>query len=198
MAVSRNIGPTVEILLKRVRQEGGLAVDVDLATKVYSYCERVTNTFTKRVKDSTALSVPKEKLIFNYRDEISDAIDIIEIRKSGARIEKLDTLFDLAAYNPDGFRKIDGTSFEAWIQVGKDILVLYPGQAAASSVDVTYSKLLTLHTDFTTSYNTASELPPEDIELALKLAEAVLLTSYRQNKAAQITLKKIAGELFGQ
>ena len=57
---TRNIGPTVETLMRRVRQEGGLAVDLDLATKIYSYCEQVTNAFTKRIRLTTSLTTPKE------------------------------------------------------------------------------------------------------------------------------------------
>jgi len=186
---TRNIGPTVEILMRRVRQEGGLAVDPDFATKVYSYCEQVSNAFSKRVRGTTSLSVPKEKLLFNYRAEISDAIEITRVRESNRRIEKFDDVSQLSAYDIDWFRNITGTRFEAWTQLGRDILILYPGQAAASSVDVEYVKLLTLHNDFAASYNTTSELPDEDIELALKLSEIVLLCRFRQHNVLQRHLK---------
>jgi len=178
----RQIGPIVETLMRRVRQEGGLAVDPDFATTIYSYCEQITNAYTHRVISSTTLSVPRQKLLFNYRIEIPDAIDIVSIRdaSTGRRIDPFDNLSAIAAYDIDWFRKIDGTRFDAWCQLSRDILILYPGQAAASTVSVEYSKLLTLHTDFTTSYNTDSELPSEDIEFALKLSEIVLLTRFRQ------------------
>ena len=95
----------------------------------------------------------------------------------------------MSAYDINWFRNITGTRFETWTQLGRDILILYPGQAAASSVDVTYVKLLTLHTNHKAAYNTASELPDEDIEFALKLAEIMLLARFRQHKPLQRRLK---------
>ncbi len=195
----RQLGPITETLMRRIRQQGGLAVNPDFALEVYSRCEQVTNTFTKRVLSSTTLNVAKEKLLIHYRDVtegVSDAIDIVSIRESGRRIEKVDHLSKLSAYDIDFFRNITGTRFEAWCQIGRDLLVLYPGQAAASSVDIEYVKLLTLKTDFDADYNTDSELPSEDIELALKLAEVVLLTRFRQINEANILLKAITSKLF--
>ena len=195
--MARQIGPTVEILMRRVRQEGGLAVDPDFATEIYSRCEQVVNTFTRRVLSSTTLATPKEKLLFHYRDEISDAIDIVSIRESGRRIERADSLIALSAYDIDWFRKVDGTRFEAWHQIGRDILILYPGQASVSSVTVEYVKLLTLYTDFTAYYDTNSDLPDEDIEFALQLAELILLTRLRQLDVANKLLKAFA-QLVGK
>lgn len=178
--MARQIGPTVEILLRRVRQEGSPFISEDFATTVYSRCEQVINAYTQRVTASTSLSTPKEKLLFQYRIEIPDAIDILNVRESNRRVERCNNLMDLAAYDIDWFRNITGTRFESWCQLGRDILILYPGQAVTSSVDIKYVKLLTLRDDFDLYYNTDSELPDEDIEMALGLAELVLLASFRQ------------------
>jgi len=185
----RQIGPTVEILMQRVRQTGGLAVDPDFATEIYSYCEQIINAHTKRVITSTTLTTPKEKLLFHFRTEISDALEIVTIRESGRRIEKFTTLDQISAYDIDWFRNITGTRFEAWIQLSRDLLILYPGQAAISSVDIEYVRKLTQYTNFAASYNTDSELPGEDIEMVIELAEIVLLTRFRQIKEAQDKMK---------
>jgi hypothetical protein len=171
--------------MRRVQQEGGLAVAPDFATTIYSYCEQIANTHTQRVIDTGVLTVPKQRLLFTYRDEFADAIDIISIRQSGRRIERVDDLTKFSAYDVDWFRSIAGTRLDAWHQIGRDILILYPGLAAASTADVEYVKLLTMHTNFAASYNTDSELPDEDIELALKIAELVLLTRFRQLPAVK-------------
>lgn len=177
--MSRAIGPTVEILLRRIRQEGGLALDVDLATKVYSICEQVTNTALERVLITDTLTVPKEKLLFSLRDEFADAISITTFVKSNREITRVDSLDEFSAYETNWFRSISGTRFEAWHQIGRDLFILYPGQAAASSIEITYVKLLTTHTDFEASYNTDSDLPDEDVDIALALAELVFLTRFR-------------------
>ena len=177
--MSRNIGPTVEILLRRIRQEGGLALNVDLATRVYSHCEQIVNTALRRVLVSDTLTVPKQKLLFTLRDEFSDAIEVVSFTKSNRDIPRADTLADLSAYSPTWFRSIAGTRFESWLPLGRDLFILYPGQAAASSITITYVKLLTLYTNFAAAYTTASTLPDEDVDIALALAELTLLARYR-------------------
>ncbi len=182
--MSRALGPTVEVLMRRVRQEGGLAVAPDFAMEIYTFCTQIINAFFRNVIGTTTFDVPKERLLFAYRDSgdgISDAIDICDIRDdSGVRIEKFTSLRNLSAYDPDFFRKVDGTAFEAWCQLKRDILILYPGQAAASTVDITYVKLLARYNDFEGQYNTNNELPDEDVEYAIELAEIVLLARFRQ------------------
>lgn len=177
--MSRTIGPIVEILLRRVRQEGGLAIDVDLAMEVYSRCEQIINTAFAKVLVTTTFNVPKQKLIFSLRDEFADAISIVSFTQSNRDIPQSDSLDDLSAYSPTWFRSITGTRFESWHLLGRDLFILYPGQAAASSLTITYVKLLTLHTNFAASYNSASGLPDEDVEAALTLAELVLLCRFR-------------------
>ena len=189
--MSRKIGPTVEILMRRVRQEGALAINPNLATKIYSYCEQLTNIKLRRVISSTSLTTPKERLLFNYREEIPDAANIISVLESNRELFKCTSLTDLSAFDLTWFRNITGTRFEAWHQIGKDILILYPGQAAISSVTIRYIKLLTLQTDFAASYNTSSDLPDEDIDVAINLAELVLLARFRQVKTFPKRLKEI-------
>ena len=190
--MTRYIGQTIDVLLNRVRQSGGIAIDPDLATRIYSYCEQVINTYTRRVTATTTLTTGAEKLVYNYRREITDAIDIVSVRDSGRRVERQQWLGALAAYDQTWFRNITGTRYELWAQVGRDILVLYPAKASASSVTVQYTKLLTYHDDFSASYNTASELPDEDVESALSLAEVVLLTRNRQLAEVKLRLADFA------
>jgi hypothetical protein len=72
----RQIGPIVEILLQRVRQSGGLATPVDIATQIYSLCEQLVNLATARITGTATLAPPLYKLLYNYRNEIPDAIGI--------------------------------------------------------------------------------------------------------------------------
>lgn len=183
--MARQIGPTVEILLRRVWQEGGLAVDPDFATEIYGRCEQVINAHTKRVISSDTLSLPKERLLFNLQEEFSDAVEIISLRDSTGRgITKCDNLVALSAYDIDWFRKVDGTRVEAWCPLNRDLFVVYPGLASAGTLSIEYVTLITLYTDFTLAYNEDSQLPSEDIEMALKLAEIVLLARLRQLSGA--------------
>ena len=177
--MSRQIGPTIEILLRRIRQEGGFALSPDLATKVYSLCEQVVNTALKRVLVTTTLNIPKQKLLFSLRSEFPSALDIISFTQSNRDIPSVASLNDFSAFDPNWFRSITGTRFEAWHQLSRDLFILYPGQAAASSIEITYVKLLTLRDDFSANYNENSELPDEDVDIALALAELILLVRFR-------------------
>jgi hypothetical protein len=177
--MTRQIGPIVEILMQRVRQSGGLAVSENQAVSIYSLCEQITNLSTKRVTESSTVTIPKEKLIFPFRVLLPNAIGIKRITESGREILRARSINDLSSYDIGWFRSISGTRFESWTQIGFDLLVLYPGSAAATTVDIEYVKLLTHHTDFAASYNIDSELPSEDVEIALSLAEIILLKRFR-------------------
>jgi len=193
--MSRSIGQTVEILLRRVRQEGGLAVDVNLATEIYSRCEQIINVALSCVLVNATLNTPKQKLLFSLRTEFPAAASIVSFTQSNRTIPQSKTLDEFSAYSPDWFRSIDGTRFESWHPIGRDLFILFPGQAAASSLTITYVKLLTLHTSFAASYNTASELPDENIEAALILAEIILLCRFRLLSAIPKRLEQAASLL---
>lgn len=177
--MSRNLGPTTEILLRRVRQYGGFALTPSFALEIYSRCEQLTNAATRRVLSSSSLSIPKQQLLFNFRDSLPSAIEITNITESNRKLSQILSLGDLASYDITWFRNITSDRFESWSQIGRDILIIYPGKATASSVNVEYVKLLTLYDDFTAHYNTASELPDEDVDLALGLAEIICLLRFR-------------------
>ena len=176
--MSRQIGPTVEILMRRIRQEGGLALSPDFATSIYSQCEQIVNTAFRRVLITTNLTVPKQKLLFTLRDEFPDAIAIVTFIQSNRELAKLASFAELSAYDPNWFRSIAGTRLEAWYPIGRDLFCLYPGQASSSTVEITYVKLLTYRTSFTDNYDENSDLPDEDVDIALALAELILLTRF--------------------
>jgi len=53
------------------------------------------------------------------------------------------------------------------------------------SVTVTYTKLTTEYTDFEIDYDSALDLPDEDVDIALGLAEVILLLRSRTFDAAR-------------
>jgi len=189
--MSRQAGPTTEILLKRVREYGGLATDTDYAISILSRCQRIANAGFGFVKTSGTLTVPKQKLIYTYRSEFASAIDITSVKVGTRRLLRVDTLSDLAALDIDWWRKIDGTRLEAFCQLGRSLLILYPGLASASSATVTYTKLTTAATSFSGNYNDDLELPDEQLDFALMLAEALLLLSSRRNLEASKRLSDL-------
>lgn len=183
--MSRNIGPTVEILMRRIRQEGGFALDPNFATQIYSRCEQITNTALRRVISTDTISLARRKLLFNFRDLLPNAVDIISIVENNHEVYPVSDIKEFAVYSSTWFRDITGTSIESFMQIGRDILLIYPGQTAARSVSVDYVKLLTYYDNFDADYNTQSELPDEDVDVAIALAELTFLLRFRLFNAFQ-------------
>ena len=136
--MSRNIGPTVEILLQRVRQTGGLAVDEDFATQIFTIAQQFTNAVLRRVFTSETLTTSKEKLLYSISSDLTNAIDIVSITESTRELVKCNSIADFSAYEQNWFRNITATRFEAWHQLSRDFFILYPGKASASSVTVEF------------------------------------------------------------
>jgi len=182
--MTRYVGPTVEILMKRIREEGGIALDPDEATKILSRCQRIVNAGTKRVVASGTLTTYKQQLVYAYRDQLPDAIDIISIKDGDRTLQRFDALHELDAYDKSWFRRT-GSQFDFWLQLGRDLLIIYPAKTVNDSVTVTYTKLTTEYTDFEIDYDSALDLPDEDVDIALGLAEVILLLRSRTFDAAR-------------
>ena len=176
--MARNAGPTAEILLKRVREQGGVGTSIDFAIQLLSRCQRVVNAGIGRVITSSSFTINPEQLIYKYRDSLVDAVDVVSI-KDGDRTLLRSSLADLSAYDVDWVRKVDGDRAEFWAQLGRDILVVYPGQAAEDSLTVYYTKLTTEVTTSGADYNTELDLAEEDVELAVGLGEVMMLARGR-------------------
>lgn len=193
--MARTIGATTDILLARVRQSGDLAIDNDDALHVLTICQQIIAVYLSKVITTTSFSTTGSTLV--YTSFTSGRI--IDVHESGRRLHHFPTLDSISAYDIDWFRKTDGTQFEGWHQKGLDIFVLYPAKAASSSVTLTYAKATTIYSDYAANGSQNMELDDEDVELALKLAEAVLLARSRKPKTFKATLnmfmKMVAGNV---
>ena len=185
--MARDYQTTVDLLIQRVRQAGGVAVTQNLATGVLGKCERLLNAYLKRVVKSDTFNTVGEQLVYDYRSSLADAIDILEVHESSRALFKIDKIEQFSAYDIDWFRKIDGTRFEAWHQIARDFLIIYPGKAGASSVVVTYTKLVDVYATYAAASGKNMSLSDEDVETALALAEIVLLA--RNRNAPQIATR---------
>jgi hypothetical protein len=193
--MSRNVGPTVDTLLTRVRQSGSIAVDEDYATQILTICQQILNIYLKRIVTSTTLTTLAEKLVYSIPSDLTTAVDVTDVTESSRSLRHCPSLKDFASYELNWFRNITATRFEAWCQVSRDLLIIYPGKAANSSVVVEHVKATTIYTDYSAAYNTALELPDEEIDYALRLAEAVLLLRARNQTLTKARLADLATAL---
>ncbi len=185
--MARDYQTTVDLLIQRVRQTGDVAVTQNFATEVLGRCERLLNAYLRRIVKSDTLSTVGEQLIYDYRTSLTVEIDILEVHESSRALFRIDKIEQFSAYDIDWFRKVDGTRFEAWHQIARDFLIIYPGKAGASSVVVTYTKLVAAYTTYAAASGNNMALPDEDAETALALAEIVLLA--RNRSAPQIATR---------
>ena len=125
---------------------------------------------------------------------VATAIDILEITESNRPLLKCNTLDELNALDIDWWRKTDGTRFEAFCQIGRDFLIIYPAKAAGGTNDlsITYTKLVDAYADYSALTTETLTLADEDAEVALALAELVLLSRFCslgevKNRIMQIT-----------
>lgn len=192
--MARTAGAACDTLLARVRQAGNIAVDNDFAMSILSKCQRVVNAGLRRILASASLTTAANTLLYKYRSSLTSAVDIIIIKEGDRILQKCTNLSDLAAYDVDWFTKT-GSRFEAWMQFGRDVLILYPAKTSTSSVTVTYSKLLTSFSSYASDYATALELPDEDADLAIGLAEIVLLLRNRQLDVVNTRLNELGEQV---
>jgi len=185
--MARDYQDTVDLLVQRVRQDGGVAVTDNVATEVLGKCERLLNAHLRRIIASTSFTTTAKQLIYPYRSTLTAAIDILEITESSRTLFKIDSLAQFSSYEVGWFRNITGTRFEAWHQIARDFMIIYPAKAAASAVTVTYTKLLDVYATYAAASGNNMSLPDEDVETALALAEIVLLA--RNRNAAQIEVR---------
>jgi hypothetical protein len=173
-------GDVADILIERVYATGGIAHTQTFVISILSKTQRVANTFLRSVRDSLALNVLAEKLIYKLRDDVPAAIDVTKVEESrGGNDEQLELVEDtleLSGYDVDWFRNITGSRYETWSQIGRDLLVLYPAKAIAGIATIHYTKLTTA----LAAAATAFELPDEDVHVASDLAEIILLARDKQ------------------
>lgn len=178
--MSRTVKSIVDELLERIRQEGGVVTTTDFATEIVSHSQRIINAGVRSVVGSAVLTTLAEKLIYRYRDELTSSVDVLSVAEGNRELLRFNSLADLTAYDPDWFRAITGTRFEGWCQIGRGLLVVYPGKAAASAVTVTYSTLTTAYTSYSSDGATNVDLPDEDVEMLVGVAEVMLLVRLRE------------------
>jgi len=195
--VASDYNTITDLLQERIRQIGNVAVTQNFATNVLSRCERIINAYTGSVTAVSNFSSIAEQLFYDYRATLTSAIDITEISESNRTLTKCASLADLSALDIDWFRNITGTRFEAWCQIARDTLVVYPAKAAAGTNDlsITYTKLPAAYATYAAAGSKNFELPDRDVELAIALAEIILLARGRAFETISTRIKQFTRTL---
>ena len=192
--MARALNTSVDLVLDRVRQSGGIAVTNDFTIKLLTYCQQIVNIALKRIIVSETFSTSAEQLIYPMSD-LTTAVDIVSIDESNRSLFHIKNINDFSAYEKNWFRNITATRFEAWGQIGRDYFIIYPGKASASSVTIESVKETTIYTDYSTEGANNFELPDEDAEIAIKLCETILLVRSRKYDLVKSNVEALTATL---
>lgn len=188
--VAKNI---TDELLRRVRDIHGLAHSRELARTVLSKSQQVLNTLLAIKITSTSLTTYPLQQFYTISGLLTgtDAITRVMAVRDGSRdLVKLQNFRQLAHLDLRWVRKV-GPRFEAWTQIGRDMLVIYPAKQLGGSVTIKGTKLTTELTGEATEL----ELPNEFHDYIITLAEVILLAKQRDLGQATLQLKRLADAL---
>jgi hypothetical protein len=192
--MARAISDTVDILVARIRQSNGIAVTDDIATQVLTLSQSIVNIALQRITITETFTTAKQKLLYPITD-LTTAVDILSMVESNRPLTHCTSLNQFSAYETNWFRNITATRFEAWHQIGRSLFILYPAKAAASSVVITSIKNLTIYADYSALGAATMELPDEDVEIALEVAELILLVRRRKPQFIKTAIELITTNL---
>ncbi len=181
--MARNVKTTVDQLTKRARQTGGISIDNDLATEILMICQQITNISTKKITGTVDYALTAGQQLYDLQTALPYAADIISIHdgSNDRALLQVPSIDHFSAYEMDWFDNATGVRLEAWCQIGRDAFIVYPALSISTTVRIDYVKVTEMYTNYSALTTENMELPDESVELALKLAECVLLVRARDS-----------------
>jgi len=180
-------------VLRRVRDVHGLAHSRDLARTILSHSQRLINSLLGIVTTSTTFTTYPHQQFYQISGLLtgSDAITKVMAVREGARdLTHLTNIRQLHHLDTRWVRAL-GPRFDAWTQLGRDMLIIYPAKVTSSSVTIVGAKLTTA----LTGEDTALEMPNEYHDHIVSLAEVMLLAKQRDLTQAIRQLQRLSHAL---
>ena len=180
-------------VLRRVRDVHGLAHSRDLARTILSHSQRLINSLLGIVTTSTTFTTYPHQQFYQISGLLtgSDAITkVMAVRESSRDLTHLTNIRQLHHLDTRWVRAI-GPRFDAWTQLGRDMLIIYPAKVTSSTVTIVGAKLTTT----LTGEDTALEMPNEYHDHIVSLAEVMLLAKQRDLTQAVRQLQRLSHAL---
>jgi hypothetical protein len=173
--MAKTAGPIADILMERIRAEGGIALGKDFVMTVLNICQKIINY-------SLGL-----KILTENQTITTSLISVMSIDNRPLKFAQNDVAFLEAEslheiYN--GFVS-PTVSNGVWCELGWDyIFAVLSG--TSNTYRCTYVDDTTNFSVYTTHYNTALEIPDEAVDLMLGLAEIILLVQAHLYATAKV------------
>lgn len=177
------VGPAVDTVLERVRDAPGLAHPRAFVRTLLTQAQRVVNLAKPGALEEAVLPLTPTRCVYDFTNLTRSgvAVDPTEI----ARVESVrrDEGEDLVAVAWETLAHVDrrwprklGGRARVWARCGRDLVIIWPAPADASTVMLVYTKL----TAPLAADNEVFELRADRLPVVLALTEALLLLRLRR------------------
>lgn len=180
-------------VLRRVRDVHGLAHSRALVRTLLSHSQRLLNSLLGIVTTSTSFTTYPHQQFYQISGLLtgSDAITkVMAVKEDSRDLTHLINIRQLHHLDTRWVRAI-GPRFDAWTQLGRDMLIIYPAKTVGSTVTIVGAKLTTA----LTGEDTALEMPNEYHDHIVSLAEIMLLAKQRDLTQAVRQLQRLSHAL---
>ena len=169
-----NASVLTDNLVRRLRDANALGIERTFVRQMLSDSQRIINGLMRTTKATVTLTTQPNKMFYKISEVAADVLRIEHVREGERNLHKT-SLRTLNSVSRRWFRQV-GPTFKHFALPGRDMLVVYPSKAIESSVDVIYTKLTTEFTDDTIE----AELPDDNLNAVMDLAQIILLTKMRE------------------
>jgi len=181
------IGPIIDTLLRRVRDPHAIGTSRTFARTALSHAQRVYNTRMGFVLATETFTTYARRLVYSVTENLPLSARILSVRNNaGVDLDYEARWRELSAYSESWFRTTS-TQHKVYSLIGRDLLILYPGKTADSTVSVLSTKLTTHFA------NDASvvEIPDANIDKVIDIAEFIVTLRNRNLTTARAILEDL-------
>lgn len=172
--MSFTVGPLITTALNRVRDIQGAGTSRTDVLTLFRQTQNIVNAALGLITETLSITTKKNRLIYDYADDLPLALRILGVRYNERDLEEISTR-DLLVLSPKWHRRVE-QNIQMFVQLGRNMLILYPGLPFNASVKVTYSKRLLLPGE-----NSVFAVNDQVIPLIENIVYALLLLKVRKS-----------------
>ena len=177
------IGPHIDIVLQRVRDRGASLHPRAVVMEMFTHTQRIINTVMRLVISTGTLTTTPHRVFYPIYTNFADATRVVAVRDGNRDLTELPDWTRLNFLSRKWFRDV-GTQHTAFAEIGRSLLLVYPGQREAGTLTIHYTKL----TSEFVNESDQTEIPDEYLSLLADLTAALLLIRARDFKDLQNVL----------
>src|SRR5574343_115927 len=183
-------GTLIDLIQERIRMEGTVPHAEATAISMLSYAQQLINVQRQCLVGTSTAYTTARQLIYPLNTIVTSALDILEVAFEGKRLAQIPHVKLMrTSCGRDWFRAM-GPDPQAWCQVGRSQLIIWPGCYTSRTLTVKHT---TLCTTLSARADTL-QLPDRELPARQTLTEAILLLRQRSIGEAASALKEIGGD----